>query len=109
MRRRRAIHHGNGIRGADPLRRDVRLGGMYQDATVRFPPIPAPTLASEGCDPDPRMVRTEDLSASMFDFRTEVATCCWVLPACIEIRLMAKLATSIRTLPQSPADYPGRR
>src|ERR1700727_2408451 len=44
---------------------------------LRLPPIPAPTLASDGDDPDPRMVRTDDLSASMFDFRTEVAICCW--------------------------------
>ena len=66
---------------------------------LRLPPIPAPTLASDGDDPDPRMVRTDDLSASMFDFRTEVAICCWVLPACAVKILLAKLATSIRVIP----------
>src|SRR5271168_869241 len=69
--------------------------------------MPAPTLASEGCDPDPRMVRTEDLSASMFDFRTEVAICCWVLPACAVKILLAKLATSIRVIPRvAGSNYP---
>src|ERR1700761_8245677 len=67
---------------------------------LRLPPTPGPTLASEG-DPAPSRVRTEDFSASRFDFRTEVAICCWVLPACIEIKLKAKLATSIHVAPVS--------
>jgi hypothetical protein len=52
-----------------------------QAATLTLPPIPAPTLASDGGAPAPKRVSTEFFPESMLDLRTEVATCCWVLPA----------------------------
>src|ERR1700759_3949398 len=96
MRRQRAMagqrYQAPEISGSGPP------GRTGQAEMLRLPPMPAPTLASEG-DPAPSRVSTEDFSASRFDFRTEVAICCWVLPACIEIKLIAKAATSIRVTP----------
>ena len=60
---------------------------------MTLPPIPGPTLASEGVS-TPRMARTVDFSASMFDFRTVVAICARVFPAWAAIKLPAKLAIS---------------
>src|SRR6516162_4602645 len=69
-----------------------------QALTLTLPPIPGPTLASEG-EPASSRVSTVAFSESRFDFNSVVATCNCVLPACAVRMSLAKLAILVRHSP----------
>src|ERR1700674_1278525 len=81
----------------------------FQADTLRLPPMPAPTLASDEafCWAAPNSVKTADFSESALDFRRVAATCICVLPACAARRPLTMLIISIRNTPPSHANYPG--